>query len=212
MSGLPRYKCPALSGSSAMIPTKILATVLGIALAVGGVAAGAGAVPFAASEQTTTDVTDAEVDATWDNGTVTVTAMDTESPIANATVEVNDAEAVTDENGTATVELDPNESQTVEIEIEHDRFEAELEYDVTEDGLVLLSEEYEYERGADDRGESEVAEEHQSETGDENQSDVADADDEREDTDDEEDEDDEEDGEADEDEELPDDADDAADD
>lgn len=176
-----------------MIPTKILASVLGIALAVGGVAVGAGAVPFAASEQTTTDVSDAEVDATWDNGTITVTAMDAESPIANATVEVNDAEAVTDENGSATVELDPNETETVEIEIEHDGFEAELEYDVTENGLVLLSEEYEYERGDDDRGESDVADDHQSETGDEQQSDVADADDERADEDEEEEEDDDED-------------------
>lgn len=180
MSGLSRYKCQALRWPGAMIPTKILATVLGITLAIGGVAAGAGAVPLAASEQTTTGVTDADVDATWEDGTVTVTVMDAGSAVANATVEVNDGEAVTNENGTATVAIDPNETESVEIEVEHDGFEAELEYDVTEDGLVLLSEEYEYERGADDRGESEIADEHQSETGDEHQSDVADADDEEE--------------------------------
>lgn len=192
-----------------MISTKILATVLGLTLAIGGVAAGAGAVPFAASEQTTTDVTDAEVDAVWDNGTVTVTAMDDGSPLANATVEVNDAEAMTDENGTATVELDPNETATVEIEIEHDGFEAELEFDVTADGLVLLSEEYEYERGTDEGGESEIADDRQSETGDEHQSDVADADDSEEDDEEAAEEDD---VDAGEDEDIPDEADDESDD
>lgn len=170
-----------------MIPTKILAAVMGVLLTVGGVGAVAGGAPLAATDGNAANVTDAEVDATLDNGTVTVTVMDAGEPLSNASVEVNGEEVTTDANGTAMVSIDPNETDEVEIEVEHAGLEAEVEYDVTSEGLSLVSEEYEYgEAGEDDRGESEVADEHQSEEGDENQSDVADADESEEETDDDE--------------------------
>ena len=156
--------------------TKILAAGLVVLLAAGAVtAAGTGS-----SGQATTSnagsVTNADVDATYVNGTVTVTLVDEANGesegegVANATVDVkrayqgdHDARedddgayeriGMTDANGTIAFDLTPeNELRSVtafEVHLTDGVFSAELEYRIENDSLVLVEEEYEYERAED---------------------------------------------------------------
>jgi hypothetical protein len=117
-------------------------------------------------------VTDAEIDATYDapgdnqtDGTVTVTVMDEDGPVSNASVELagDDAEAEgeTDANGTYTAEM--NISEELGVEAEKGNFTGEVEYRVENDSLVLLKEEYEYEDREEESDEEEESEEDEQE-------------------------------------------------
>jgi len=152
--------------------TKILAAGLVVLLAAGAVtAAGAGSngqVVLSDTER----VTNADVDTTYENGTVTLTLVDDGGGegIANATVDVKreyqgddsaraDDEGAyerigtTDANGTTAFDLTPeNASRNVtalEVHFTKGAFSAELEYRVENGSLSLIEEEYEYERAAD---------------------------------------------------------------
>lgn len=143
--------------------TKILAAGVVVLLAAGAVAAtGTGAMNQVASNDGAT-ISDTDVDAAYQNGTVTLTLDDEgaggPAGIANATVSVQreyqDGEeayerlGTTDANGT--ISFDPaalNESYNVtafEVKFEKGAFNAELEYHVRPDSLSLIEEEYEYE-------------------------------------------------------------------
>jgi hypothetical protein len=98
-------------------------------------------------------VTDAEIDATYDapsanesTGTVTVTVLEEDGPVANAAIELDGedvaAEGVTDANGTYTAAMTLSKELTVEAE--QDTFTGEVEYGVENDSVVLRSEEYTY--------------------------------------------------------------------
>jgi hypothetical protein len=151
--------------------TKILAAGLVVLLAAGAVtAAGTGSSSQVAMSDTGS-VTNADVDATYENGTVTLTLVDEGDGgvegIVNATVDVtreyegdHDARegedgayeriGRTDSNGTVAFDLTPeNESRNVttfEIHLKKGVFSAELEYRVERGSLSLLEEEYEYDR------------------------------------------------------------------
>ena len=152
--------------------TKILAAGLVVLLAAGAVtAAGAGSNGQVAPSDTGR-VTNADVDTTYENGTVTLTLVDDGGGegIANATVDVKreyqgddsaraDDEGAyerigtTDANGTTAFDLTPeNASRNVtalEAHFTKGAFSAELEYRVENGSLSLIEEEYEYERAAD---------------------------------------------------------------
>lgn len=118
-------------------------------------------------------VNDADVDAALDNGTVTLTFVDETdgSGVANATVEVEREDderederedeqegysriGTTDANGTITFDLTSgDESRNVtalEVRLAADVSTAEIEYDVDDDSLSLVEEEYEYGEGEEE--------------------------------------------------------------
>jgi uncharacterized membrane protein YkoI len=148
-----------------MDSTKILAAALVVMLAAGGVVASGAGVGTPAATSDPSSVTNANVYATQDNGTVTLTLVDEADGdgIANATVDVereyddrsdeaeheSDRVGTTDTNGTVGFALSPgNESRNVtslEVEFTKAQFDAELEYSVEQGSLSLTEEEYEYE-------------------------------------------------------------------
>lgn len=131
---------------SAVLVVAVLLASGGVAAAV-GVSNGLGARNAAAS--TAVDgVSNADIVATLDNGTITVTVTANGAPITNGTVEVNDYELITDANGTVTAnatELADDESlDELTIEVESNGFEGEVKYDVRDGALDIQTEEYDY--------------------------------------------------------------------
>ncbi|MFC7176826.1 hypothetical protein [Halosegnis marinus] len=175
------------------------AEALAVALAamltvVGGAAAVTGTGATNAMTATNADAGaagSADVAATYENGTVTVTVTRGGEAVENATVETADGEYTTDANGIVVAE-NVSVGDELEVEVDGEGFDGEVEYVVDDGGLTLVEEEYEYETAdgnADDREEN-------AEDGEENADDEAedsdDEEDEEEDDDDEEEEDDEE--------------------
>lgn len=152
-----------------MASTQIIAVGLAALLAVGGVgAAVSGVGPQALSgDATETTVENVNAHAVADNGTVTVSVTDRGAPVENVTVYADsddeELDGSTDANGTVTFDIDASEE--LEIELEGESFEAELDYTVEDGSLILLEEEYEYERDdiEDDEEESEDDEEDEEE-------------------------------------------------
>lgn len=133
-----------------MASTKIIAVGLTALLAVGGASAavsgvGPQALPGDATESTVENV---NAHAVADNGTVTVTVTDRGEPIEGVSISTDsdDEERVnsTDANGTVTFDIEPSEE--LELELDGEQFDGELEYTVEDGSLVLLEEEYEYDR------------------------------------------------------------------
>jgi len=198
-----------------MPATKAVAAALVVLIAAGGAVASTGAAPLPAdangdapAERVPADV---DVHAALDNGTVTVTVADGEAPLSNVTVEVEGDEVertvTTDANGTVAVDLGAD-AENLELELTDDGFEGELEYLVTDDGLRLVEEEYEYEvadeddeadEDADDADED--ADDEEAEEYDDVEDDADDDEDEAEDEEEEEEESEDDDGDADEDDE-----------
>ncbi|MFC7132462.1 MULTISPECIES: DUF7096 domain-containing protein [Salinibaculum] len=80
------------------------------------------------------------VDATLDDGTVTVTVSYDGSAVANASVYANgQAVGTTDADGRVTFAVDANATEDLEVEVVKGEFEAELEYDI-ENGSLALTE------------------------------------------------------------------------
>jgi hypothetical protein len=121
---------------------KLTAVAVAVMLTVVG---GAAAVSSTATTGATTAADtprDADVTATYDNGTVTVAVTNGGEPVENASVEVGDSEYTTDANGTVVAEsVDAEDDVTVEVE--GDALEAEQEHALENGTLTLVSEEYE---------------------------------------------------------------------
>ena len=111
----------------------------------------------------TTAPGDADIGATYDNGTVTVTATQGGEPVENASVELNEEEYTTGADGTVVAEYDGHAS--LEIEAETGGFEGEVKYTLVDDSLLIQEEEYEYTYGGNYEGEEEheYEEEHEDE-------------------------------------------------
>lgn len=138
--------------------TKLLAIAMSALLVVTG---GAAAVTTGGSMQAGDDPatatnapSDVDAQATYENGTVTVTVTADGEPVENVTVEADDTEATTGPNGATTFETDGEDE--VELSFEHDGFEGEQEYLVQDGSLTLVEEEYEYD--VEEAEESEEAE------------------------------------------------------
>jgi hypothetical protein len=164
-----------------MPATKAVAAALVVLLAAGGAVASTGGAPFAsdgAADGGPTLPADVHADATVANGTVTVTVTDGDAPLANVSVAVEagatERTLTTDANGTVAAPLG-DDADELEVELAGDGFEGELAYLVTDDGLRLVEESYEY---AVDDGDDE------SEREDDADADPADADDDADDADD----------------------------
>lgn len=144
--------------------TRILYAVLAMAVVSGGsVIAGASGQVAGVQADESSPVTNADTVATLDDGTVTLTVTDRDTPVENVTVTV-EAENVSDD--TATNSDDPRKiGQTdadgivtfpleslsrFEVDLSLQDFSGELEYTVTGDSLTLLEEEYEYTDDTDD--------------------------------------------------------------
>ncbi|MFB6228466.1 MAG: PepSY domain-containing protein, partial [Halobacteriales archaeon] len=163
--------------------TKILAAGLVVVLAAGGVVASGGVGSPVANDDTSalansaSNTTNADVHATQENGTVTLTLVDEGDGVANATVDVErehqreyddqksedeyDRVGTTDANGTVVFALSSeNESRNVtslEVEFTKGQFNAELEYNVENGSLSLIEEEYEYEEENEDEEHDSIA-------------------------------------------------------
>jgi hypothetical protein len=139
--------------------TRLLRVVLAITIIVAGsgVVAGASGQPISVQADESSPVTNADTVATLDNGTVTLTITDGDTPVESVTVTVEaetesddsatDSDAPreigqTDADGTVTFPLE-NLSR-FEVDLSLRGFSGELEYTVTGDSLTLLEEEYEY--------------------------------------------------------------------
>jgi len=120
-------------------------------------------------------VTDVEIDASYDapseneptndttNARVSVSVIDEDGPVENASVELNgDSVGTTDANGSLVVEKTLEEE--LGADVEKGAFEGELEYRVENDSLILLSEKYEYQER---ESEEDEADEEEDESGDE---------------------------------------------
>ncbi|QKY20271.1 hypothetical protein B4589_007715 [Halolamina sp. CBA1230] len=95
------------------------------------VSVGAGAVT-AQTDDTSAGTT---VDASYDDGAVTLTVTENGTGVENLSVEANDEDVgTTDANGTLTFET--NASEELEIELEGDEFEHEVEYEIEDGELV----------------------------------------------------------------------------
>ncbi len=141
---------------------KTVAVGLAVVLMMVGGAAAVTAGPAAQSDaqtQTTdagTNATapgDADIGATYDNGTVTVTVTQGGEPVENASVELNEEEYTTDANGTVVAEYDGH--AYLEIEAETGGFEGEVKYNLVDDSLLIHEEEYEYKYGGNYENEEE---------------------------------------------------------
>jgi uncharacterized membrane protein YkoI len=159
---------------------KILAAALVVMLAAGGVVASGPGIGTPAATTDTSSVTNADVHATLENGTVSLTLVDEGDGVANATVDVEreynhggdeaehgyDRVGTTDENGTVAFALNPeNESRNVtaiEVELTNAQFDAGLNYDVKNGSLSLTEEEYEYEEEYEQEKEEHEQEEYES--------------------------------------------------
>ena len=99
------------------------------------------------------------VDASLDDGTVTVSVGYDGSPVRNASVYANgQAVGTTDADGTVTFAIDANATEDLEVEVVKGEFEAELEYDIENGSLALTEDAREgdgdkVEREAEDDGE-----------------------------------------------------------
>lgn len=125
--------------------TKILAVALAALLVAAGGAAAVGST--VASDADQPDTRDADIEATYDGGNVTVTVTNGGDPVPNATVEVGDGEYTTDANGTVTA---PVEDDEVDVEVEAPGFEGEHEYALVDGELVLQEETFEYDVESED--------------------------------------------------------------
>ncbi|GAB7012068.1 hypothetical protein [Halolamina salina] len=118
-----------------MNTTKLL-TVLVAALVV---SAGAGAVTATGAENSDT-ASDTTVEASYDNGTVTLSVTQNGSAVENVSVTANGEDVgATDANGSLTFETDATEE--LEIELEGDGIEHEVEYVIEDGDLVRESDE-----------------------------------------------------------------------
>ncbi|MFB6123503.1 MAG: hypothetical protein ABEJ78_08595 [Haloferacaceae archaeon] len=125
-----------------MNATKPLAVLFAVLLVGAGAAAAAGS-----SYETGTE--SYAVDATMDDGTVTVTVERGGSGLANATVYANgDQVGTTDANGTVSFETSAEDE--LEITVEGDAFETKSEYAVQDGSLVLEKSEFEREDESED--------------------------------------------------------------
>lgn len=132
--------------------TKVIAVALAVVLTtVGGAAAVTTTGGIAMQEATDSPTGEADVDATYDGGTVTVTVTRGGDPVPGAVVEVADGEYATDANGTV-VARDVAVEDELTVEVEADGFEGEVEYERTDGNLTISKEEYEYE-AEDESGE-----------------------------------------------------------
>jgi len=145
-----------------MPATKTIAAVAVMLLAAGGAVASTGGVSMTddGTDATTAVHENVEASAAYDNGTVTLTVADGDDPV-NATVEVEagDVERTVAADANGTVIVNASGAEELEVEISGDGFEGELEYAVSDDGLRLIEEEYEYEieEGEDDEGDDDDA-------------------------------------------------------
>ncbi|ESS10496.1 MAG: hypothetical protein A07HR60_02511 [uncultured archaeon A07HR60] len=125
-------------------------------------AAGAGGQQVATQTEDSRPVTNADTDASLEDGTVTLSVTDESEPVEQVTVSVeSESESgksgsdqdessesqdrqvgQTDANGTVTFPLGNRSS--LEVELSFQQFSGELEYDVTDNSLILLEEEYDY--------------------------------------------------------------------
>jgi hypothetical protein len=166
--------------------SKPLAAVLAALVAFGGVAAaGTGAVGPQLATGDANSATNVDAQATYENGTVTVTVTDAGDPLQNVTVYAGgEAVGTTDANGT--VAFDADATDELELELVGDAFEGELEYELDDGALALSEEEYEYDRDdesddedeADDEGETEDDEEESEDDEEESEDDEEEAEDE----------------------------------
>lgn len=152
-----------------MASTQIIAVGFAALLAFGGIGAAASGIGPQSLSGDATEMTVENVNAhaVAENGTVTVSVTDRGEPVENVSVYADsddeEMDGSTDANGTVTFDIDPSEE--LEIELEGENFEAELDYTVKDGSLILLEEEYEYERDdiEDDEEESEDDEEDEDE-------------------------------------------------
>ncbi|MEF8886960.1 MAG: hypothetical protein V5A30_04065, partial [Haloarculaceae archaeon] len=144
---------------------KTLAVGLAVVLMMVGGAAAVTAGPAGgtqapdATNATATAPGEADIEATYDNGTVTATVTQGGEPVENASVEIDEEEYTTDANGTVVAESDGN--AYLEIEVETDGFEGEVKYKIADNSLLIYEEEYEYKYEA----EHEYEEDHENEDG-----------------------------------------------
>ncbi|WP_435119027.1 hypothetical protein [Halolamina sp. C58] len=126
-----------------MNTTKLL-TVLVAALVV---SAGAGAVT-ATDAENSAEASDTTVEASYDNGTVTLSVAQNGTGVENVSVEANGEDVgETDANGTLTFETDATEE--LELELEGDGIDHEVEYVIEDGELVREDDEEEPELAAD---------------------------------------------------------------
>jgi hypothetical protein len=144
---------------------KTLAVGLAVVLMMVGGAAAVTAGPAGgtqapdATNATATAPGEADIEATYDNGTVTATVTQGGEPVENASVEIDEEEYTTDANGSVVAESDGN--AYLEVEVETDGFEGEIKYKIANNSLLIYEEEYEYKY--DDEHEYEHEAEHESE-------------------------------------------------
>jgi hypothetical protein len=144
---------------------KTLAVGLAVVLMMVGGAAAVTAGPAGgtqapdATNATATAPGEADIEATYDNGTVTATVTQGGEPVENASVEIDEEEYTTDANGSVVAESDGN--AYLEVEVETDGFEGEVKYKTANNSLLIYEEEYEYKY--DDEHEYEHEAEHESE-------------------------------------------------
>jgi hypothetical protein len=106
----------------------------------GGTAAMTDTGPMATPDATAA-TGEADIDATYANGTVTVTVTQGDAPVKGAAVEMADGEYTTDANGTVTADV--GDIDELDVEVEADGFEGEVGYAVADGTLTLQEEEYE---------------------------------------------------------------------
>lgn len=135
--------------------TKILAVALAALLVAAGGAAAVGST--VASDADQPDTRDADIEATYEDGNVTVTVTNGDDPVPNATVEVGDGEYTTDANGSVTAPVEDDDE--IDVEVEAPGFEGEHEYALVDGELVLQEEKFEYDVGAEDGADEEDDEE-----------------------------------------------------
>jgi hypothetical protein len=188
-----------------MALSKPLIAALAVLLVAGGGVAATGVAQTGADASTASgSVSALEMDATLDDGTVTVTVADDGTPVENASVTVEgdeDVRVTTDANGTATVDrsaltADGESLDELEVEYESDHVEGKLEFVVRDGSLTLVEEKYEYEVEYEDDEEDGEESEDEEEDGEESEDEEEDGEESEDDEEDgEESEDDEEDGE-----------------
>lgn len=135
---------------------------------VGGAAAitAGPAQPHAQAQETGLNATapgEADIGATYDSSTVTVTVTQDGESVENASVEINEQVYTTDANGTVVTAYDGDTE--LEIEVDTSGFEGKVTYNLVGNSLLIQDEEYEYNYGEEreDEEENESEEEYENE-------------------------------------------------
>jgi len=116
-----------------MNATKLLTALMAVLV----VSAGAGAVSAASIDAETT-----EVDASYDDGTVSLTVTENDTGVANVSVVANGEDVgATDANGSLTFETNSSEGDELELELTKDGETITHTYEITDDGELVEADE-----------------------------------------------------------------------